>query len=301
MEYTNASNLPPAIQRAVANDPYSSKGSNISATRLIAPPRIRVLEMRNQDLIKEDVSDRIFSLLGQSVHHIIERSKQRIDLSERRLFYKDDKITNGWTLSGSFDYLERGGRLIDFKVTSAFTVKGALVDPKPEWENQLNVLDFLCRKNQKDLTSYGKPIKVKSLNIMAILRDWSKLQVMRDDRYPRKQVAMIPIRRWTPKEQEDYIQARIKLHQDAERSSKLPLCTAKERWRKEDSYALMVDGRKSAKRVLPTRKEMDQYLKANGYVEGVKCKVVQRPAQDTRCLHYCRVNEFCDYYNNVKF
>ena len=301
MEYTNASNLPKAIERAVANDPYSSKGSNISATRLIAPPRIRVLEMRNQDLIKEDVSDRIFSLLGQSVHHIIERSKQRIDLSERRLFYKDDKITNGWTLSGSFDYLERLGRLIDFKVTSAWSVISALNEGKPDWENQLNVLDFLCRKNQKNLTSYGKPIKVKSLNIMAILRDWSKLQVMKSDNYPRKQVIMIPIRRRTPKEQDEYVKARIKLHQDAERSSKLPLCTAKERWRKEDSYALMVDGRKSAKRVLPTRKEMDQYLKANGYVEGVKCKVVQRPAQDTRCLDYCRVNEFCDYYNNVKF
>jgi len=290
MEYTNASNLPPAIQRAVANDPYSSKGSNISATRLIAPPRIRVLEMRNWDLLKEDVSDKIFALLGQSVHHVIERSKQRVDLSERRLFYKDDKITNGWTLSGSFDYLERGGRLIDFKVTSAYAVKGALENP-----------NFLCRKNQKDLTSYGKPIKVKSLNIMAILRDWSKLQVMRDDRYPRKQVAMIPIRRWTPEEQEDYIQARIKLHQDSEKSSKLPLCTAKERWRKEDSHALMVDGRKSAKRVLPTREEMDQYIKANKMVEGQGCKVVFRKGEDTRCMHYCRVNEFCDHYMNVKF
>ena len=54
MEYTNASNLPPAIQRAVANDPYSSKGSNISATRLIAHPRIRVLEMRNWDWSRDD-------------------------------------------------------------------------------------------------------------------------------------------------------------------------------------------------------------------------------------------------------
>ena len=230
MEYTNASNLPKAIERAVANDPYSSKGSNISATRLIAPPRIRVLEMRNWDLLKEDVSDKIFALLGQSVHHIIERSKQRIDLSERRLFYKDDKITNGWTLSGSFDYLERTGRLIDFKVTSAWATLNALENPKPEWENQLNVLDFLCRKNQKTLTSYSKPIKVRSLSIMAILRDWSKLRVMQSDNYPRKQVVMIPVRRWTPKEQDDYIKARIKLHQDAEKSSKLPLCTAKERW-----------------------------------------------------------------------
>ena len=301
MEYTNASNLPQAILRAVTNDPYSSKGSNISATRLIAPPRIRVLEMRNWDLLKEDVSDKIFALLGQSVHHIIQRSKQRVDLSERRLFYKDDKITNGWTLSGSFDYLERDGRLIDYKVTSAWATLNALTNPKPEWENQLNVLDFLCRKNQKTLTSYSKPIKVRSLSIMAILRDWSKLQVLKSDTYPRKQVVMIPVRRWTPEEQDDYIKARIKLHQDSEKASKLPLCTAKERWRQEDVYALMLDGRKSAKRLLPTKEEMDQYLKANKLIEGKGCKVVFRKGEDIRCMHYCRVNEFCDYYMNFKF
>ena len=122
---------------------------------------------------------------------------------------RDDKITNGWALSGSFDYLERLGRLIDFKVTSAWSVISALNEGKPDWENQLNVLDFLCRKNQKNLTSYGKPIKVKSLNIMAILRDWSKLQVMKSDNYPRKQVIMIPIRRWTPKEHKLFLEALI--------------------------------------------------------------------------------------------
>ena len=75
MKITNISNLPKVIERAVINDPYDSSGSNISTTRLIAPPRIRVLEMRNWDLIEDDVSNRIFSLLGQSVHHILERSK----------------------------------------------------------------------------------------------------------------------------------------------------------------------------------------------------------------------------------
>jgi len=120
MKYTNLSNLPKAIERAVINDPYESN-SDISTTRLIAPPRIRVLQKRNWDLITEDVSDRIFSLLGQSVHHVIERAKTRHEISEKRLFYKDDKITNGWTLSGAFDLLNRDGHLIDFKVTSAWS------------------------------------------------------------------------------------------------------------------------------------------------------------------------------------
>ena len=63
----------------------------------------------------------------------------------------------------------------------------------------------------------------------------------------------------------------------------------------------MVDGRKSAKRVLDTKEEMEQYMKTNNYVEGVKCKVVFRKGEDVRCMHYCRVNEFCDHYMNVKF
>ena len=301
MKITNKSNLPKVIERAVINDPYDSSGSNISTTRLIAPPRIRVLEMRNWDLIEDDVSNRIFSLLGQSVHHILERSKLKVDLAERRLFYKDDKITNGWTLSGQFDLLSRQGDLTDFKVTSAWAALDALTNGKDEWENQLNVLDFLCRKNQKTLTRYKKEVKVKSLNIMAILRDWSKLKVMQSDNYPRKQVVMIPIRRWSEEEQENYVQARIKLHQDAEKSDQLPLCTAKERWRKEDSYALMLDNRKTAKRVLPTREEMDKYMKENKYVEGLGCKVVFRAGEDVRCQHYCSVNQFCSHFMNVSF
>ena len=301
MKITNRSNLPKVIERAVINDPYDSSGSNISTTRLIAPPRIRVLEMRNWDLIEDDVSNRIFSLLGQSVHHILERSKLKVDLAERRLFYKDDKITNGWTLSGQFDLLSRQGDLTDFKVTSAWAALDALTNGKDEWENQLNVLDFLCRKNQKTLTRYKKEVKVKSLNIMAILRDWSKLKVMQSDNYPRKQVVMIPIRRWSEEEQENYVQARIKLHQDAEKSDQLPLCTAKERWRKEDSYALMLDNRKTAKRVLPTREEMDMYMKENKYVEGQGCKVVFRAGEDVRCQHYCSVNQFCSHFMNVSF
>ena len=301
MKITNKSNLPKVIERAVINDPYDSSGSNISTTRLIAPPRIRVLEMRNWDLIEDDVSNRIFSLLGQSVHHILERSKLKVDLAERRLFYKDDKITNGWTLSGQFDLLSRQGDLTDFKVTSAWAALDALTNGKDEWENQLNVLDFLCRKNQKTLTRYKKEVKVKSLNIMAILRDWSKLKVMQSDNYPRKQVVMIPIRRWSEEEQENYVQERIKLHQDAEKSDQLPLCTAKERWRKEDSYALMLDNRKTAKRVLPTREEMDKYMKENKYVEGQGCKVVFRAGEDVRCQHYCSVNQFCSHFMNVSF
>lgn len=301
MKFTNASNLPKAIERAVSNDPYDSSGSDISTTRLIAPPRIRVLEKRNYDLLEEDVADRIFSLLGQSVHHIIERAKTRKELSEKRLFYKDEKITNGWTLSGAFDLLNREGHLTDFKVTSAWQVVHALKDGKPDWENQLNVLDFLCRKNPNELINYKTKIKVKRLSVMAILRDWSLFQTMKSDNYPKKQVAMIPIRRWTEEEQDNYVRERIKIHQNAEKVSKLPLCTATERWRKEDQFAVMKSGRKSALRLLDTKQLALDYLKSQNMVEGVGCSIVERKGEDVRCQHYCKVNEFCDYFMKVNF
>ncbi len=301
MKYTNASNLPEAIVRAVSNDPYDSSGSDISTTKLIAPPRIRVLQKRNWNSLEEDVSNRIWSLLGQSIHHIIERAKTRKEIAEKRLFYKDDKITNGWTLSGAFDLLNREGHLIDFKTTSAWAVVSALNEGKPDWENQLNVLDFLCRKNPKELINYKTKIKVKRLSIMAILRDWSLVKSYQSDNYPKEQIVMIPIRRWSEEEQENYIRERIKIHQNAEKVSKLPVCTATERWRKEDKYAVMKSGRKSALRLLDTRQLALDYLKSQNMVEGVGCSIVERKGEDVRCQHYCNVNKFCDHFMKVNF
>ena len=295
MKITNKQNLPQAIVNAVTNDPYDASGSDISVTRLIAPPRIRVLEQENWDLLTDDVSDRIFSLLGQSVRHVIERAKGKDDLAEDRLFVKNDD-TQGWTLSGQFDYLTaKDGELIDFKTTSAWSALDALSNGKDEWEQQLNLLDYLVR-HSPEVTH-----EVHSLQILAILRDWSKLRVMQSDSYPRKQVVMIPIRRWTPEEQSQYVRERIKAHQDAEKTTELPVCSPKERWNKPDSYAVMKDGRKTAARVLPSKEAAEEWLSSNNMVNGVKCQIVLRKGEDVRCQNYCRVNEFCSHFMGVSF
>ena len=292
MKLTNKSNLPNVIKRAVVNDPYDSSGSDISTTRLITPPRIRVLEARHWDEIEEDISDKIFALLGSSVHHVIERAVTDEDIAELRLFHE----VNGWTLSGQFDLLTSKGELIDFKVTSAWAALDALKNGKSEWEQQLNVLDYLSRHTDHSLKNYlGKTLKVKSLSIMAILRDWSKMKTMTSKDYPRKQVVMIPVRQWSEEEQDNFVLARIKAHQEAE-VGELPVCSAKERWRKDDKYAIMKDGRKTALRLLDTKDQVKQYLKDNKLVEGKGCTVVLRAGEDIRCQSYCRVNSFCDYF-----
>lgn len=296
MILTNKQKLPTAIERAVINDPYDAQGSDISATRLLKPPRIRVLEQRFWEVLEEDVSDRIWSLLGQSVHHVIERAAEGTeDITERRVFVNND-ITNGWTLSGTFDYLSKDGSLIDFKTTSAWSAMDALTKGKSEWEAQLNILDWLIR-NTKDKV----PIKVKSLSIMAILRDWSKLKAMTSENYPKQQSVMIPIKKWTAKEQDIYVAERIALHQQAEKIEEPTVCSPQERWRKEDQYAIMKNGRKSALRLLPTLADAKKYLEDNNMKEGKGCLIVLRKGEDTRCAHYCNVNKFCSYWNNVVF
>lgn len=296
MKITNNQNLPAAVQRAVTNDPYDATGSDISATRLLQPPRITALTKKHYDSLEEDVSDRIWSLLGQSVHHVIERASEGTqDITEQRLFVKND-MTHGWTLSGTFDYLSHDGQLIDFKTTSAWSAMDATIKGKPEWEAQLNILDWLIRHSPSEIK-----IKVKSLSIMAILRDWSKLKALTSDNYPKQQAVMIPIKRWSPEEQDEYVSNRIILHQAAMEVDEPPVCTPEERWNKPDTYAIMKDGRKSALRLLPTREEAEKYLSDNNMKEGKGCQIVLRKGEDTRCAHYCSVNKFCSHWNNVAF
>ena len=293
MKLTNKSNLPEVIKRAVANDPYQNN-SDISTTRLIAPPRIRVLEKEYADQVEEDVSDLIFSLLGSSVHSVIERAVTDDDIAEQRLYVD----VNGWKLSGQFDLLTGAGDLIDFKVTSAWSALEALEKGKDEWERQLNVLDYLIRHNDTELKNpKGKELQVKSMSIMAILRDWSKMKAMTSNNYPKKQVVMIPIRRWSEEEQDSYVVARIQAHQEAEKKGS-EVCSAKERWAKPNTYAVMKDGRKSALRVLQSTEQVKQYLEDNKLIQGKGITVVFRKGEDVRCQHYCKVNSFCDYFTD---
>ena len=73
MQLTNAMQLPDTIVEAVKADNYHQDG-HISVTGLIQPPRQRQLYERHKDLIVEDVSDRVWMLMGSNVHHILERS-----------------------------------------------------------------------------------------------------------------------------------------------------------------------------------------------------------------------------------
>ena len=288
MKITNRANLPDALVRAVANDPYTG-GGDVSVTTLIGPPQIHYLRRKYEDSLEEDAIDRIWSLLGQAVHTILERAEQ-LGLTEQRLYMP----VNDWSLSGQFDRLvfTPTGILQDYKVTSTWTS----LAPKPEWEAQLNVLAHLCRHHH---------FNVQKLEIVAIYRDWSKAQAMRSPDYPQAMVDVVSITLWTPEIAQRYIEQRVAIHQHAILNEDVPPCSDEERWYRGEEWAVTKAGRKSALRCLGTYDEAKAWALVNGHlkpdgtaVTGIS--LVHRPGKNVRCESYCSVSRFCPQYASLQ-
>ena len=285
MKYTNKYNIPNEIIRSLENDSYSDGGADFSATGLLQPPRIRMLKKIHEPKITTDVSDRIWILLGQSVHNILERANESNteSLTEQRMFVDIDR----YKISGQADSIAIEDKILkDYKVTSVWSVISALKDGKPEWEQQLNIYAYLYKQTFKQ--------DISALNIIAIMRDWNKSGMLRNKDYPKCSVAVIPIPLWNEEEQLEFIRERIDKHTDAEviwdALGELPKCTPEERWAKPDTYAVMKKGRKSALRLLPTEEQ------AKEYIGDQDLSIEFRKGVSTRCEGYCEVSQFCNQY-----
>lgn len=219
MKFENKWKLPQPIFEAITRDPYNSGGANITVTQLIRPPRPVQLMKRHEAKLVEDISGRLWSMYGQLMHALLERALPpgQVDyILERRLFAE----VNGWRVSGQFDLYERATEtLFDYKFVGAYAIKLALREGRPEWEQQLNSLAFLARKNG---------MTVKNLKIIGCARDYSE-RVEAEGLAP---IETINFRRWTDEEAEKFVTDRVKLHQDAGAlpDEKLPECSREERW-----------------------------------------------------------------------
>jgi len=292
LKYTNAHNIPPEIIRAVQNDSYTKGSAVKSVTGLLQPPQISILSEHHADEITADISERIWILLGQSVHTILERANEgREDvLSELRMYAE---VLN-WTVSGQPDSLY-GRKCKDYKVTSAWTVMNAIKNEKPEWDQQLNLYGWLANQQEG--------ILIDQLEIVAISRDWSKFQYERSNGdYPASPVTTIPIEWWGEERQREFIEERVKLHQDAEAdfliNGILPPCSDEERWKKNDTFRVMKKGRKSAVRVLSSQEEADEFM--DRHKDKKLLQVEMAEGQSVRCESYCSVSQFCNQYQEEK-
>jgi hypothetical protein len=276
MKYKPCPDLPSAMVNLLTRDLHVTQGK-YSVTGLIAPPRIMQLRKRHDDEIEVDPIDRIWLLFGTLTHSQLEAVEGDNTLSEERLSAELD----GVRFSGTADVYENE-TIYDYKTTSVYSVKDGMKD---DWVAQLSIYAWLYR-------CHG--FSVKGGKIVAILKDWSKTKAKRDEGYPAKPVAVIPVPLWSHDVTESYIKERIRLHEEAAKlaDDDLPCCTDEERWAQPSKYAVMKKGRKSAVKLHDSEFEaqvMLDGLSKDHYIEHRKGKFV-------RCEDYCECNKWCKFY-----
>lgn len=282
---TNNSNLPEALVRAMQNDPYDKGDSDFTATSLLKPARIVVLEERHAHEITEDAEDGIYRLYGQVAHGVLERANMA-DLAEKRFFATFTVGGVDYKVSAQMDTLSiSDGTLSDFKFTTSWGFKKDQ-PPKAEWVAQLNIQLELLRRNGLDASS---------LQIIGLLRDWQMSQAKQDPNYPQATVATHAIPMWSRKQTDAFITMRIAAHIDARTT--LPECTPEERWAKPDTWAVIKKGQKRAiNGGVQLKLEAAEAVMAKNPGTFIK----HRPGELTRCLGYCSVSEFCTQFQRSK-
>lgn len=277
MKITNLANLPEALYRVLSGDRYERRG-DWSVTELISPPQIVQLRRRYYDQLTEDASDRVWMLVGEAIHAIIAWDKDPNTLQEEPLAMK----LLGETVTGKPDSYEQKGLLVDYKVTSVWTVVNQGV--RPDWVSQLNCYAVLFRENG---------FEVNKAQVIAILRDWSKPKAMREPSYPQSQVKVIDVPLWPEGEAVVHLTNMYNIHALAKAlpDDALPSCSFEERWGRPTTFAVKSPKVKRAKRVLDTLAEAEMYIEREKLPK--EWYVEERPGGYARCEAYCNVSHIC--------
>jgi hypothetical protein len=273
---TNKANLPAPIVRAVSYTDRDTGNSDYSITELISPPRIVALKRKHGDEITEDAADRIWSLMGSAAHEVLRRAAPEDGITEKRFFVK----LAGKIISGQVDYCAKTGKLSDFKFTSTYAVKDGV---KVEWEQQLNCYRWLMAHNEIETPA--------ELEIIAILRDWSKNEARRNADYPQQGVLVLPVPVWTMVDTHMFLLERISMHEEARLL--LPECSESDMWAKPEKWAVKKKGGARALRLYESKEGATAHAATDG-----KLEVEHRPGERVRCSGYCAVSPFCSQHQS---
>lgn len=284
MKITNKYGLPGAIVEAINGfgeeyDASHTRRSDISVTSLISPPQQVELRRKHRDELEEDASERLWALMGNAVHSLLEKTEPSAIVEERLYGYY-----NGWTLSGKFDRMTlRQVTLQDYKFMSVWEYVFGL---KPERVAQLNVLAQLAIDN--GYTDISK------LEVVGLLRDWMASKAETEANYPKVGLVRIPVELWPEEQRKAYIAERIAAHRAARDGQIIP-CSADDTWYSGDTFAVKKPANKRALRVFPTKPEAEAFLQS-----AAGCVIETRPGEHKRCARYCNVADFCPQWQATK-
>ncbi len=293
MKLTNKFNLPETFVNVIKRPQYSKGNSEISVTEILSPPQLVLLRRQHQEDIEQDAADMVWSLFGSAVHNILEHGKDDHHIVEQRLF----TTFEGWSISGAIDLQKIiDGKILiaDYKVTSAWAVQ----QEKQEWIDQLNLYAWLVERTQAhEIGARTSDGLVSGLQIIGIVRDWSRREAALKDTYPQAPIVTLDIPLWSYEDREAFVKQRLTLHNEANFaavSGDMPECTSEEMWEKKTTYAVMKEGGKRAKKVFEIKEEAAAFAgqqKESHYIET-------REGGRTRCESFCQAAPFCKQYQS---
>ena len=291
---------------------YDPRTNVISVTSLLKSTRQIVLGARTlptESNMLEDVSNRLASRIGTSLHNSIElswtenyaqaltdlgypkRVIERVqinpepeDLTEDSLplyFEKrSEKQVGKWIISGQFDIIY-GGQVQDVKSTSVFT-----------YINRTNDLKY---SQQGSLYRWLNPelITEDDMAIQFIFKDWNKNMVNNDPRYPKLPVLEHKVPLMSVEQTNIFVINKIS---EVDKymgalESEIPYCTDEELWRRETQYKYYSkpDAKRASKNFTSAADaQMHLANKGTGEIREVK-------SQPTACL-YCAAASNCSQY-----
>lgn len=298
----------------LARDEYQhdSRTNVISVTSLLKSTRQIVLGTRavpSESILLEDISNRLASRIGTSLHNSIELSwtenyKQAlldlgypkgavkrvlinpepddIDEDSIPLYFekRTEKQVGNWIISGQFDLIY-DHQVQDIKSTSVFT-----------YINRTNDLKY---SQQGSLYRWLNPdlIKKDSMAVQFIFKDWNKNMVQNDQRYPKLPVLEHTVPLMTIAQTDVFVLNKLmeidKYLQMPE--SELPYCTDEDLWRRETQYKYYSkpDAKRASKN-FDNAGDANMHLAAKGVGEIREIK-----PKPTACL-YCPAAANCSQY-----
>lgn len=282
MILSNINNLPQPFVDAVTRE-YKYTPKRYSVTALLCGLRETILKRRHDEEIAKDVSDMIWLIFGTAIHSVLENGKETdTQLKENKLAFT---FPNGYTLSGIFDlYDESTQTVTDYK---SGTVWKVIYGDWEDYRKQCLAYCFLLEK-------IG--FKARFGENIVLLKDWSQTKARTDSSYPKFPVHK-QLYRFTDEDLVNFekeAEARFIEIEKLENvpDNELPLCSDKERWAEPTTWAVMKEGRKSAVKVCKTLEEAENLLAtldSKHYIE-------ERKGLDKKCVNYCDVCEFCNYW-----
>ncbi|WP_038345675.1 hypothetical protein [Acinetobacter sp. A47] len=309
-KYLNNEQIPLALAVFLATDNYDHEEGVLSATSLIKPVRQLVLERRLKEQeaepLLEDISGLVASRMGSAIHDAIERSWtvspaaalkalgypqrviDRIRVNPEKpepntipiyMELRSYKQVGPFKVSGKFDFVGEG-MVQDFKSTGVFT-----------FINQTNADKYIL---QGSIYRWLNPdiITRDVMWIHYIFTDWSKIDAMRNPKYPQSRTVSQKFQLLSYEQTDNYIKRKLS---EVERladapDNEIPLCSSEDLWRTDPVYKYYKDPSKMTK----STKNFDNLgeAAARQAKDGGKGIIKTVPGQVKAC-RYCKCFSIC--------